>query len=67
MGNYNARIGNTAVAAVGVKERFYENVLNENGELTSHFSSYNELRINNTHYDRKEQYKYPFESTYKSK
>jgi hypothetical protein len=38
MGNYNARIGNTAVAAVEVKERFNENVLNENGELMINFS-----------------------------
>ena len=51
-GDFNARIGDRIIA--GVKQRFNEDVLNENGEIMSSFCA-NELRINNTFFDHKPQ------------
>lgn len=61
MGDFNARVGNTIIP--GVKQRFNEDVTNENGELLIDFCSQNELRINNTFFKHKEQHKYTFQNT----
>ncbi|XP_044766150.1 craniofacial development protein 2-like [Coccinella septempunctata] len=61
MGDFNARVGNTMIP--GVKQRFNEDVTNENGELLIDFCAQNELRINNTFFKHKEQHKYTFQNT----
>lgn len=61
LGDFNARIGNQIIP--GIKQRFNENVLNDNGELMIDLCALNELRINNTFYDHKEQHKFTFGST----
>jgi hypothetical protein len=55
-GDFNARIGARIIE--GVKQRFNEDVLNENGEIMSSFCA-NELRINNTFFDHKPQQQFP--------
>lgn len=45
-GDFNARIGNEIVP--GIKQRFNETVLNDNGELMITLCAFNEVRINNT-------------------
>jgi len=50
MGDMNARIGNMPVP--GIKQRFNESEINENGDLIN-FCSINSLRINNIFYKRK--------------
>ena len=61
LGDFNARIGNEVVP--GVKQKFNENVLNDNGELMINMCAFTELRINNTFYDHKAQYKFTFTNT----
>ncbi|XP_044749781.1 uncharacterized protein LOC123310378 [Coccinella septempunctata] len=61
LGDFNARIGNEVLP--GIKQRFNEDVLNYNGELLVNMCALNELRINNTFFDHKPQYKYTFSNT----
>ena len=58
---FNARIRNDVLR--GVKQRFNEDVLNYNGELLVNVCASNELRINNTFFDHKRQFKYTFSNT----
>ena len=51
----NVRIGNMPVP--GVKQRFNENEINENGDLLTNFCSMHSLRINNTFFKHKWNYK----------
>lgn len=51
MGDMNARIGNMPVP--GVKQRFNEGEINDNGDLLTNFCSMNSLRINNTFFNHK--------------
>lgn len=61
LGDFNARIGNDIIP--GIKQRFNEDVTNDNGELMINLCTINELRINNTFFNHKDQYKYTFENT----
>lgn len=61
LGDLNTRIGVETIP--GIKQRFNENVLNSNGELLISICAINELRINNTFFDHKPQYKYTFSNT----
>jgi endonuclease/exonuclease/phosphatase family metal-dependent hydrolase len=61
LGDFNARIGKHEIQ--GIKQRFNEDVLNENGVQLIDFCSRNEMRINNTFYPHKEQHKYTFINT----
>jgi len=61
LGDLNARIGNNIV--YGVKQRFNEEVTNENGTMFTQFCADNELRINNTFYQHKTQYKITWQNT----
>lgn len=61
LGDFNARVGNTIIP--GVKQKFNENITNENGELLIDFCSQNEFRINNTFFKHKIQHKYTFQNT----
>ena len=58
LGDFNARIGNEVIP--GVTQRFNENALNDNGELPINLCSPCDLRINNTFFNLKPQYKYTF-------
>jgi exonuclease III len=58
LGDLNARIGDCTIN--GVKQRYNESVLNDNGEALIDFCARNELRINNTFFPHKEQHKYTF-------
>ncbi|XP_030750157.1 uncharacterized protein LOC115877947 [Sitophilus oryzae] len=58
LGDLNARIGNQVVD--GIKQKYNENITNRNGEILTEFCGQNELRINNTYFPHKEQYKYTF-------
>ncbi|XP_065160319.1 craniofacial development protein 2-like [Atheta coriaria] len=58
LGDLNARVGNRVIP--GIKQRFNEEVENENGELLTTLCTINELRINNTFYNHKQQHKYTF-------
>ncbi|XP_055384192.1 uncharacterized protein LOC129613898 [Condylostylus longicornis] len=58
LGDFNARVGNDAVR--GIKQRFNESEMNDNGERLTQFCAQNELRINNTFFDHKLQHKYTF-------
>lgn len=55
MGDLNSRIGNNEIP--GVMQRFNEDTLNENGELLIYLCMDQELRINNTFFQHKEQHK----------
>jgi hypothetical protein len=55
MGDMNTRIGNTPVP--GVKHRFNEGEINDNGDLLTKFCSMNPLRINNTFFNHKHNHK----------
>lgn len=55
LGDLNTRIGNEVVS--GVKQRFNEPTLNENGKAPITFCAENELRVNNTYFNHKSQYK----------
>lgn len=44
----------------GIKQRFNEDILNDNGELMINLCTLSEMRINNTFFDHKDQYKYTF-------
>ncbi|XP_057671201.1 craniofacial development protein 2-like [Diorhabda carinulata] len=61
LGDFNARIGNEVIP--GVKQRFNENILNDNGELLMNLCSLCDLRINNTFFDLKPQYKSTFRNS----
>ncbi|XP_050455237.1 craniofacial development protein 2-like [Cataglyphis hispanica] len=61
MGDLNARIGNAVVD--GVKQRFNEAHINDNGEKLVAFCAQNRLRINNTYYDHKDQHKITWANT----
>lgn len=61
LGDFNARIGTDIIP--GVKQRFNEDILNDNGELMINLCSLNELRINNTFFHHRAQYKYTFENS----
>lgn len=47
----------------GVKQKFYEGVVNENEEMLIDFYARNEMRINNTYFSHKEQHKVTFNNT----
>ena len=61
LGDLNARIGNDTVN--GVKQRFNEVVMNENGTIFTQFCPDNELRVNNTFFQKKVQYKITWQNT----
>ncbi|KAI4492186.1 hypothetical protein M0802_009992 [Mischocyttarus mexicanus] len=61
MGDMNARIGNDVIE--GVKERFNKDVTNDRGKIMTEFCAHNELRINNTFFQHKDQYKYTWSDT----
>jgi exonuclease III len=61
MGDFNARVGNDLVP--GIKQRYNENIRNENGNLLTDLCSKNQIRNNNTFFPHKEQYKYIFENS----
>ena len=61
LGDLTARIGNDTVN--GVKQRFNEDVMNENGTVFTQFCADNELRINNTFFQNKVQYKITWQNT----
>lgn len=61
MGDLNSRIGNKPIP--GVVQRFNEEVINNNGEMLIALCAQNELRINNTYFPHKQQYKYTFSNT----
>jgi exonuclease III len=56
MGDLNARIENDPIP--GVKQRFNEDVQNDNGDLLVAFCTQHNLRINNKFYDYALKYKY---------
>ena len=56
LGDLNVRFGNYVIP--GIKQRFNVTKYNSNVELLVHFSINNNLRINNTFFDHKTQYKY---------
>lgn len=58
LGDFNARVGNNEIP--GIKQRFNEDILNDNGELMINLCTLSEMRINNTFFDHKDQYKYTF-------
>jgi len=55
MGDMNARVGNMPVP--GVKQRFNEEEINDNGDLLMNVCSMNSLRINNTFLNHKRNHK----------
>lgn len=61
MGDFNSRIGNQVIP--GVMQRYNEEISNENGNMLLDICAHNELRINNTFFDHKEQHKYTFHNT----
>lgn len=61
MGDFNSRIGNNHI--LGVMQRFNEETRNENGDMLISFYAQNELCINNTFFDYREQQKYTFINT----
>lgn len=61
LGDFNARIGNNIVP--GIKQRFNEATLNDNGMLLTQFCSDNALRINNTFFEHKMQSKMTWRNT----
>ncbi|XP_057657912.1 craniofacial development protein 2-like [Diorhabda carinulata] len=58
LGDLNARIGNDVIP--GVKQKYNEAIINENGEALIDFCVRNEVRINNTYFPHKDQHKYTF-------
>ncbi|KAK5649517.1 hypothetical protein RI129_000546 [Pyrocoelia pectoralis] len=58
MGDFNSRNGNDIVQ--GVKQRFHEDINNDNGDLL--VCVQNSLRINNTFFDNDFKYKYTFKN-----
>lgn len=58
LGDFNSRIGNRIIP--GVKQRFNEETENENGTLMTNLCTINELRINNTYYEHKQQHKHTY-------
>lgn len=56
LGDFNARIENIQI--LGLKQRFNEDTVNENGELLIELCPRNELRINNIVFPHKEQHKF---------
>ncbi|XP_043496495.1 craniofacial development protein 2-like [Polistes fuscatus] len=61
LGDFNARIGHQPIP--GIRQRFNEQTLNENGKLMIDFCSLNGFRITNTFFNHKEQHKYTFSNT----
>lgn len=61
LGDFNARIGNSVIPEI--KQRFNEDVINENGKLLINLCADNELRINNTFFNHPIQYKYTYQNT----
>lgn len=61
MGDFNARIGNNTVPSV--MQKYNEEIINNNGEMLIALCAQNELRINNTYFPHKMQYKYTFFNT----
>ncbi|XP_015189704.1 PREDICTED: craniofacial development protein 2-like [Polistes dominula] len=61
LGDFNARIGNEPI--FGIMQRFNEHIINDNGKLTINLCSLTWLRINNTYFNHKAQYKYTFGNT----
>ena len=60
MGDMNARVGNVPIPnIVGV---FGEDTLNDNGEVLREFATFNELKITNTFFRKKEIHKYTWSS-----
>jgi hypothetical protein len=54
-GDMNARVGNMPIP--GIKQRFNEGEINDNGDLLINFCSMNSLRINNTFFNHKRNHK----------
>lgn len=61
IGDLNARIGNVPID--GVKQRFNEEVINENGERLIEICLLNSLRINNTFFEHSIQHKITWSDT----
>lgn len=61
MGDLNSKTGNSDVQ--GIMHSFNEKMINDNGEILIQTCALNELRINNTYFDHKEQQKYTFVNT----
>ncbi|XP_056647282.1 craniofacial development protein 2-like [Diorhabda sublineata] len=58
MGDFNSRIGNTVIP--GIMHSFNEGAVNDNRDILIDVCALNELRINNTYFDHKEQQEYTF-------
>lgn len=56
LGDLNARIGNDVIP--GIKQKYNEAIINQNGEALIDFCARNEMRINNTYFPHKNQHKY---------
>ncbi|XP_045466785.1 craniofacial development protein 2-like [Harmonia axyridis] len=61
LGDFNARVGNGVIG--GLKNRFNEETINENGERLIQTCAQNELRVNNTFFPHKSQHKFTFENS----
>ncbi|XP_045467858.1 craniofacial development protein 2-like [Harmonia axyridis] len=61
LGDFNARVGNGVIR--GLKNRFNEENINENGEQLIQTCAQNELRINNTFFPHKPQHSFTFENS----
>ncbi|XP_044749780.1 uncharacterized protein LOC123310377 [Coccinella septempunctata] len=61
MGEFNSRVGNSVVP--GVMHCFNEEYKNDNGDILIQTCALNELRINNTYFNHKEQQKFTFVNT----
>jgi len=61
LGNFNARVGNNTMAEI--KQRFNEDVRNENGDLLVDSCIQYRLQINNTFFNHKKQHKITFNNS----
>ena len=61
MGDLNARVGNDIIS--GIKQRFNEDIKNDNGDLLIDLCSQNNLRINNTFFPHKWKHKYTWSNS----
>jgi hypothetical protein len=56
MGNLNARVGNYGIQKI--IGTFGEETINDNGKLSGGFTTYNNLKITNTFFRKKDMHKY---------
>lgn len=61
IGDLNSRVGNSVIP--GIMHNFNEEYKNDNGDILIQTCALNELRINNTYFNHKEQQKYTFVNT----